>query len=60
MTIYRCREEFNMVDDKPIATLTDSELKQKVSEIRRTLLEVGKRSFLDNLGQWVIISLGGV
>ena len=42
MTIYRHREEFGMMEE-PIATLTDSELKQKVSEIRKTLPEVGEK-----------------
>ena len=45
MTIYRRRKEFNMVDE-PKATLTDAELKQKVSEIRQTLTEVGEKIIL--------------
>ena len=48
MTIYRRREEFNMVDE-PTATLTDSELKQKVSEIRQILPEVGEKIILGQL-----------
>jgi len=42
MTIYRRREEFGMLEE-PTATLTDSELKQKISEIRKILPEVGEK-----------------
>jgi len=41
MTIYRCCEEFGMLEE-PTATLTDSEL--KISEIRKILPEVGETS----------------
>ena len=42
ITIYRRREEFGMLEE-PTATLTDSELKQKISEIRKILPEVGEK-----------------
>ena len=38
MTIFRCRQEFGMLEE-PFRTLTDPELRVKLSEIRRTFPE---------------------
>ena len=48
MTLYRRREEYGMLDE-PTATISDSELRQKVLQIKRTLPEVGESIVIGQL-----------
>ena len=48
MTIFRRRQEFGMLEE-PVRTLTDPELRDKLSEIRRTFSEAGEKMILGQL-----------
>ena len=48
MTIYRRRDEFGMLQE-PIRTLTDTELRSKLSDIRRVSPESGEKLILGQL-----------
>ena len=48
MTIYRRREEYGILNE-PVQRLSDSELRQKVLEIKRLLLQVGESIVLGQL-----------
>ena len=48
MTVYRRREEYGMLDE-PVASISDSDLREKVLEIKRTLTEVGESIILGQL-----------
>ena len=48
MTVYRCYKEYGMLDE-PIAVISDSELRQKVLQIKRTLPEVGESIVIGQL-----------
>ena len=48
MTIYRRREEYGMLNE-PVETLSDSELRQKVLEVKRMLPQVGESIMLGQL-----------
>ena len=48
MAVYRRREEYGMLDE-PIAVISDSELRQKVLQIKRTLPEVGESIVIGQL-----------
>ena len=48
MTVYRRREEYGMLDE-PVASISDSDLREKVLEIKKTLPEVGESIILGQL-----------
>lgn len=48
MTIYRRREEYDMLTE-PVEMLSDSELRQKVLEVKRMLPQVGESIILGQL-----------
>ena len=48
MTVYRRREEYGMLDE-PITVISDSELRQKVLQIKTTLPEVGESIVIGQL-----------
>ena len=48
MTIFRRRQEFGLLDE-PTRTLSDAELRLKISELKRTLPTVGKKMIMGQL-----------
>ena len=48
MTVYRRRQEYGMLDE-PVASISDSDLREKVLEMKKMLPEVGESIILGQL-----------